>query len=61
VAARCQLLILHDRLVIGAAEVVHGGMQPDDGRVEGLQDLGAELRWDGHGTGGGAAPMTSSM
>jgi hypothetical protein len=55
------LLILHDRLVIGAAEVVHGGMQPDDGRVEGLQDLGAELSWDGHGTGGGAAPMTSSL
>jgi hypothetical protein len=53
VVARRQLLVLHDRLVIGAAEVVHGGLRPDDGGVEGVQDLKVELRRDGRGAGGG--------
>jgi hypothetical protein len=52
VVAMRQLLVLHDRLVIHAAEVVHGGLRPDDGG-EGLQDLEVELRRDGRGTGGG--------
>jgi hypothetical protein len=53
VVARRQLLVLHDRLVIGAAEVVHGGLRPDDGGIEGLQHLRTELHRDGRGARGG--------
>jgi hypothetical protein len=47
-----QVLVLHGRLVIGAAEeVVHGGLRC--GGVEGVEELEAELRGDGRDAGGG--------
>jgi hypothetical protein len=34
-------------------EVVHGGLRPEDGGIDGLQDLEAELHRDGRGVRGG--------